>query len=163
MSVRPGIIYPCWLDRRPFPYCLSIGGGTCRPEVLFSVAFIWGIHPAIVKIGLVSLPFVAYNALRLLLAAPSPGGGVPPAAWLSVAYSGILGICVGNFLWVWGVGKIGSARTSLFGNISPVFAVASGYLLLGEEFGLLQLVGAVVIFWGVYRARSAPGKAAEGQ
>lgn len=89
-------------------------------------------------------------------------GEVPPAAWLSVAYSGVMGVCVGNFLWVWGVGRIGSARTSLFGNISPVFAVASGYLLLGEEFGLLQLAGAVVIFWGVYRARTASGKA-EGQ
>lgn len=89
-------------------------------------------------------------------------GSVPPAAWLSVAYSGVMGICVGNFLWVWGVGKIGSARTSLFGNISPVFAVVAGYLLLGEEFGLLQLAGAIVIFWGVYRARSA-SKAAERQ
>lgn len=90
-------------------------------------------------------------------------GAVPPVAWLSVAYSGVMGVCVGNFLWVWGVGKIGSARTSLFGNISPVFAVVSGYLLLGEEFGLLQLIGAIVIFWGVYRARSASAKAAEGQ
>jgi O-acetylserine/cysteine efflux transporter len=90
-------------------------------------------------------------------------GGVPPAAWLSVAYSGVFAICAGNFLWVWGVGRIGSARTALFGNISPVFAVASGYLLLGEEFGLLQLAGAVVIFWGVYRARSAPAKAADRQ
>jgi len=86
-------------------------------------------------------------------------GEVPPAAWLSVAYSGVVAMCVGNLLWVWGVGRIGSARTSLFNNVSPVFAVASGYLLLGEEFGLLQLAGAVVIFWGVYRARTASGKA----
>ncbi len=78
---------------------------------------------------------------------------VTPVAWLSVAYSGVFAICAGNFLWVWGVGKLGSARASLYNNFSPIFAVASGYLLLGEEFGLLQLAGAAVIFWGVYRAR----------
>ncbi len=91
---------------------------------------------------------------------------VTPAAWLSIAYSGVIAICAGNFLWVWGVGKLGSARTSLYNNISPVFAVASGYLLLGEEFGLLQAAGAAVIFWGVYRARPktpAPAGAAERQ
>jgi drug/metabolite transporter (DMT)-like permease len=85
---------------------------------------------------------------------------VTPAAWLSVVYSGVFAICAGNFLWVWGVGKIGGARASLYNNISPVFAVVSGYLLLGEGFGLLQLAGAAVIFWGVYRARpKAPAPA----
>ncbi len=90
--------------------------------------------------------------------------GVPLEAWLSLAYSGVFAICVGNFLWVWGVGRIGSARTSLFNNISPVFAVASGYYLLGEEFGLMQLAGAAVIFWGLYYARpkpAAPARAAQ--
>ncbi|MDT8902832.1 DMT family transporter [Selenomonadales bacterium 4137-cl] len=94
-------------------------------------------------------------------------GGVPVAAWLSVAYSGVFAMCVGNFLWVWGVGRIGSARTSLFNNFAPVFAVVSGYYLLGEAFGLMQMAGAAVIFWGLYYARpkqaglpAAPARAA---
>jgi drug/metabolite transporter (DMT)-like permease len=75
-------------------------------------------------------------------------------AWLSVIYSGLFPLCVGNFLWLWGVGKIGSARTSLYNNLSPVFAIVAGYLLLGETFGLLQSAGAAVIFWGLYLTRS---------
>lgn len=99
-------------------------------------------------------------ALFTLIALPDLAaigwGGVPREAWLSVAYSGVFAMCVGNFLWVWGVGRIGSARTSLFNNFSPVFAVVAGYYLLGEEFGLLQMAGAAVIFWGLYFARPKP-------
>ena len=78
---------------------------------------------------------------------------VPLIAWFSVLYSGIFAICVGNFLWIWAIGKIGSTRTALYNNISPIFAVATGYVFLGEGFGWLQLFGALVIFSGMYLTR----------
>jgi O-acetylserine/cysteine efflux transporter len=285
--------------------------------MLFFVSFVWGLHPAVMKIGLVSLPFVAYNALRMLLAAPvlwlvvfatgryrplaredvkavllislagffafqmlfvsgverttagnasligcllpvavavinrvwrieplsrATAAGIAASlagvalivagsgkevslagrnllgallllgsqfcygyytvfsrplldryspyqvtAWV-VTVSAVLFACIalpdflaiswarcrrrvaergvfgggghvrGQFAVGWGVGRIGSARTSLFNNVSPVFAVASGYLLLGEEFGLLQLAGAVVIFWGYTAPAPLPAR-----
>jgi drug/metabolite transporter (DMT)-like permease len=75
-------------------------------------------------------------------------------AWLSTLYSGVFALCFANFLWIWGVGIIGSAKAALYNNLPPVFAVAAGYLLLGESFGLLQLAGAAIIFGGLYLTRT---------
>ena len=85
---------------------------------------------------------------------------VPLIAWFSILYSGIFAICVGNFLWIWAIGKIGSTRTAIYNNISPIFAVATGYVFLGEGFGWLQLFGALVIFLGMYLTRQKGRKVA---
>lgn len=87
---------------------------------------------------------------------------VPLIAWFSVLYSGVFAICMGNFLWMWAIGKIGSTRTALYNNLSPIFAVATGYIFLGEGFGWLQFFGAVVIFWGMYLTRQK-GRTLEGK
>jgi drug/metabolite transporter (DMT)-like permease len=101
----------------------------------------------------VTLSAALFTLMALPDLAAADWGATPREAWLSVAFSGVFAMCVGNFLWVWGVGKIGSARTSLYNNFSPVFAVAAGYWLLGEDFGPLQAAGAAVIFWGLWFAR----------
>lgn len=81
-------------------------------------------------------------------------GDVPAAAWSSILFSGILALCVCNFLWIWGTVVIGTSRVAIFNNVSPVFAVITGYFLLGETFGLLQVAGAMCVFAGVYITRN---------
>lgn len=78
---------------------------------------------------------------------------VPAIAWGSVLFSGVLGLCVCNFLWIWGSGILGTSRVSIFNNISPVFTVISAYFILGESFGILQSLGAACVFIGVYITR----------
>jgi drug/metabolite transporter (DMT)-like permease len=78
---------------------------------------------------------------------------LPASAWGSVAFSGVFGLCLGNFLWIWGAGAIGAARASVFNNLTPLFAVVTAYFLLGETFGALQTVGAAFVFGGVYVTR----------
>lgn len=78
---------------------------------------------------------------------------VPLAGWASIVFSGLFPLGIGNFLWIWGLGKVGSTKASLYNNLSPVFAVAAGYLMLGETFGWLQFAGAIVIFAGLYMTR----------
>jgi len=79
---------------------------------------------------------------------------VPAIAWASIFFSGILGLCIGNFLWIWGSGIIGTSRVAIFNNLSPVFAVITAYFLLGETFGPLQAAGAACVFAGVYITRN---------
>lgn len=74
---------------------------------------------------------------------------VPTQGWLSVSYSGILAMCITNFLWVWALGKIGSTKTSLYNNLTPIFGVVLGCIFLGETFGIVQLLGAVIVFLGL--------------
>ena len=75
---------------------------------------------------------------------------VPWPGWVSIFYSGLFPLCLGNCLWIWGTGILGSTKASLYNNLPPVFAVAIGYLFLGESFGWLQFTGAVIIFAGLY-------------
>ena len=63
-------------------------------------------------------------------------------------------MCLCNFLWIWGTGIIGTSRVAIFNNLSPVFAVITAYLLLGETFGIVQTVGAAGVFAGVYITRN---------
>lgn len=78
---------------------------------------------------------------------------IPAIAWGCLLFSGILGLCLCNFLWIWGTGILGTARVAIFNNICPVFAVLAGHLVLGEPFGPLQCLGALCIFIGVYVTR----------
>lgn len=79
---------------------------------------------------------------------------VPLIGWASVIFSGLFPLCIGNFLWIWGLGKIGSTKAAVYNNLSPVFAVLTGYWLLGESFGALQSIGAIIIFAGLYLTRT---------
>ena len=79
---------------------------------------------------------------------------VPAVAWGSVLFSGILALCVCNFLWIWGTGILGTSRVAIFNNISPIFAVVTAYFLLDETFGFLQTIGAAAVFAGVYITRN---------
>lgn len=81
--------------------------------------------------------------------------------WASVIYSGVFPLCLANCLWIWGTAKAGSTTASLYNNLAPVFAVGAGYLFLGETFGWLQLVGAVIILAGLYVTKNRNAKTAQ--
>lgn len=85
---------------------------------------------------------------------------IPPVAWFSVLFSGVLALCLCNFLWIWGNGVIGTSRAAIFNNLSPVFAVLTGYFLLGETFGSSQYLGAILVFSGVHLTRNRQGVSA---
>lgn len=74
---------------------------------------------------------------------------LPSSAWFSILYSGIFALAVGNCIWVWAVKKIGSTKTAVFNNLTPVFAIVTGCIFLQETFGLSQLAGAFVILIGL--------------
>lgn len=104
--------------------------------------------------------FAITTVLFVLVSLPSivatDWSSVASPAWTGAIYSGVFPLSIGNFLWVWGVGIVGSAKASLFNNLSPVFAILIGYLLLGEAFGLTQAVGAGIIYLGLHIGRKQP-------
>lgn len=69
---------------------------------------------------------------------------------LSILYVGIAAMYLGNYIWMLGIKKAGSNRVAVYNNLTPVFSVIFAALLLGEEFTLIQLAGAIVIFSGLY-------------
>ena len=78
---------------------------------------------------------------------------VRPVAWAGLAFSAIFAIAVAYMIWSYGVRKIGSTRTAIYSNITPIVALLVAWPALGESPTFGQLAGAVVIFAGVYLVR----------
>ncbi len=94
----------------------------------------------------------------LLVCAPSllrqDWSRVRPVAWAGVVYSGLFAIALAYLIWSYGVRRIGSTRTAIYSNITPIVALLVAWLALGESPTLGQLAGAVVIFAGIYLVRN---------
>ncbi len=78
---------------------------------------------------------------------------VPAASWLALAGSGFFAIALGYVIWYTSIKVVGSARTAVYNNITPVLAILFASLFLGERINAGQIVGAAVILAGVYLTR----------
>jgi drug/metabolite transporter (DMT)-like permease len=91
------------------------------------------------------------------LAAIHPGGfDVGPLdglAWGAAAYSALCSSAFGFAAWGWGVSHVGANRVLIYQYLVTLTGVTTGIVLLGEDFGLGQIIGAAVILCGVYLAR----------
>jgi drug/metabolite transporter (DMT)-like permease len=91
------------------------------------------------------------------LAALVPGGfDVGPLdglTWGAAAYSTLCSSAFGFAAWGWGVSHVGANRVLIYQYLVTLTGVTTGIVLLGEDFGPGQLIGAAVIICGVYLAR----------
>ena len=74
--------------------------------------------------------------------------------WGAIAYSGLVAIFLCFVIWYQSVQKVGSAKTGVYGNLTPVFAILFAGLVLGERLSGFQAVGAALTLFGVYLTRS---------
>jgi len=73
-----------------------------------------------------------------------------PAQWAGLAYLGALGTCAAFVWYSDGIRMLGAAKTIVFTNLVPVFAVLAGVLLLGEPVSLPMVVGGLLVVGGVW-------------
>lgn len=84
------------------------------------------------------------------LAWPQLGAGAQAAKpWLAVAFMGIFSTGIAFLWYADGILRIGPARTAVFTNLVPVFAVLSAWLFLGEVPGPSLMIGGAVTLAGV--------------
>jgi drug/metabolite transporter (DMT)-like permease len=74
--------------------------------------------------------------------------------WVSVFYSALLALVFGYSAWYYGVEKIGSTRTSVYSNLTPVAGLLVGMIFLKERLSLLQWIGAAIVFCGLMLNRT---------
>jgi drug/metabolite transporter (DMT)-like permease len=77
-----------------------------------------------------------------------------PLTWVVTFLSGVFALVVGNILWSYGIRHIGSTNASVYGNLTPVFGVLAGIIVLGESLNLLQSMGAIIVMSGVILVNS---------
>ena len=97
--------------------------------------------------GLAAFPLSIFDFGRLDVAA------LDGSVWFAAAYSCLLSSAFGFAAWGWGVSYVGANRVLVYQYLVALIGVSAGILLLGEGFGLRQVIGAAVILGGVYLAR----------
>jgi drug/metabolite transporter (DMT)-like permease len=81
-------------------------------------------------------------------------GTIKPEAWLALGYAAVLSLVVAYLLWNRSVKAVGGTRTAIYMCVTPLFAVAGAWLLLGERPHPLQGLGAILIVAGVLLTRA---------
>ena len=144
---------------------------------IFGAVLSWAAYTLIGKRVLVDLsPLAATTyasicgtAMLAVVTALAGDLALPPPqwqAWAAFAFLGVLGTGVA-FVWFYdGVRRLGPARSAVFVNLVPVFAIAFGVLMLGEEVDASMLLGGAIVIAGVWLlnrpARNVPAPIAAG-
>lgn len=132
------------------------------------MSLIWGVNYSVVKYGTGVLPPLAYNALRITLAAAAlvaiaaVKGGPPPARRdiLSLLGLGMLGNGVYQVLFIEGVARTRAGEAALVVGASPALMAIFGRVLGVERITRTGAVGIVLSMFGV--ALIVLGRAATG-
>jgi drug/metabolite transporter (DMT)-like permease len=75
------------------------------------------------------------------------------ASWGLMLWSAVFALCIAYVIWYTGVQRIGSSRTSIYSNLTPVFAMLVAMLWIGEPVVRSQVIGAVAIIGGIFVTR----------
>jgi drug/metabolite transporter (DMT)-like permease len=81
-------------------------------------------------------------------------GQISLTAWGILSFSGIFALAVSYVVWYSSVKRIGNSKTVIYGNVVPIFTVIFAYIFIAERIGFWQVVGALIIMFGVYLTRS---------
>lgn len=131
---------------------LSMFGAVCAwaAYTLLGRRLLQGLSPLLATLwasiwGMLFLMVVAVPELPTLQAAWSTA-----EVWFSLAFLGLLGTALA-FVWYYeGLRQLGAARTVVFNNLVPVFAVLISWLVLNEPLNLSLIIGGVMAIAGVF-------------
>jgi drug/metabolite transporter (DMT)-like permease len=103
--------------------------------------------------------FLSGTPVLLLMAVPSfvsqDWRRIGAMGWLGVAFSGIVAIGLAYLAWNTGLGTVGSTRTVVYSNLTPVVAAALAWGTLGERWSVPQVCGAAAVLTGIVLTRTA--------
>ena len=78
----------------------------------------------------------------------------------SIAYLGIGASVISFLCWNAAIARIGSVRTSLFGNLIPIISTLEAVWLLGEEITYVHAIAGALVIAGLFLANIQPKKPA---
>jgi len=141
-------------------------GGTSLPgdALILAAAVCWGSY-TMLSLGLLRryspLAVAAYPmVLGGLAAFPLAAfdldvdvASLDGTVWFAALYSTLCSSAFGFAAWQRGVSRVGANRVLVYQYLVAITGVTAGVILLGESFGLQQILGAAVVLAGVYLAR----------
>lgn len=82
-----------------------------------------------------------------------PWQSVNAAGWTAFGWTVVAPVYVAWTLWNWTIGRMGVARASLFMYLVPVVGGVTSWILFGEGFGPLKIIGAAFVLAGLAVAK----------
>jgi drug/metabolite transporter (DMT)-like permease len=145
-----------------FPF----GGSSLRGDLLIlGGTLCWSLYTLLVRpmtrryssVSVTSVTTTIGTVPLVLVGVPHatsiPWTGIPLVAWAALVFSGVFAIGVAYLFWNYGVSKLGSARTSIYSNLSLPAALLTAWLWLHETLTPMQWWGTVLAMGGVILAR----------
>ncbi|MDP4158736.1 MAG: DMT family transporter [Bacillota bacterium] len=146
---------------------LAIGLDVLRGDLIALLASgIWGLYPVLAKRMLSkysALKTITYSSLfgTIFLLAVGLNGvlrlswsEIPFSAWGSELFSVVLVTAYGLVVWYHAISRIGANRVMAYMYAVPAVAVIAASIILKEEIHFMQIIGAMVIFWGISMIRN---------
>jgi drug/metabolite transporter (DMT)-like permease len=145
---------------------VTIGGSSLKGDLLMVAAmccwsaYTLGARPLMTRHSPVAVTGISM-AVGTLFYVPAVAGHVAalqwrtvsPVTWVALVYSAVFSLSVSYTIWYAGVREIGSARTSVYSNLVPVFAMATAIVFIGEPVSLRKMAGAAAVLVGVALTR----------
>lgn len=152
------------------PGATMVGNALAAGAMLCWAVYTVGARPMLVTRS--ALTVTGYSmAIGSLLYVPIAWTGlralrwteVPVGAWAALVLSAILALFVAYMIWYTAVQTIGSARTSMYSNVTPLAAMAVAAIWLGEPITVRKLAGALAVIGGlaVTKLERQPGGSVE--
>jgi drug/metabolite transporter (DMT)-like permease len=135
---------------------LELGAMVCAAGYFIVLRHLTSRYDPWLVTGVMSLSGLIFFLPGALLAGPSTWLHASPQAWLAVVYLGAFVTLGAIGLYNLAASKMPAARAAISINLVPFAAVASSWLLLGEQLTLLQVAGGLVIVGGVFLGESKP-------
>lgn len=135
--------------------------------LILGATFCWSVYSVLTapllkqfsSLSLTALSTVFGTIPLVIISLPAlvaqPWASVSPSGWSGLLYSAIFAIVIAYIIWNVGVQRIGGARTAIYNNLTPVIATLAAALFLNEPLTILKIAGAIIIFIGLYLARTA--------
>jgi drug/metabolite transporter (DMT)-like permease len=142
----------------------SVAAGTLAGDLfMFGACLAWvaynmlsrDLHHHVSDLAITAWQAIVGTAALVLLALTERRFWVPLTVpvILHLVFLAVLSSAVGNFLYVYGLSRLGPSVVAPFLNLVPVVSAIGGVALLGERLDAWQIAGGVVIIAGVVLVR----------
>ncbi len=129
---------------------------------ILAAAISWSFMSSLIKKWLPDVPailslssVISIVAPLLLLTQIAAGGGIslpaaPPAAWIIISASGIIGVGLGQSLFYSALPVLGLSLSASLDLIIPLLTGIGSFFVFGELLSVIQIAGGIVLLSGSY-------------
>jgi drug/metabolite transporter (DMT)-like permease len=98
---------------------------------------------------------IVYLAFAIVPMLRTNWAAISTISWVLMSASALLALAFSYIVWYTAVQKIGSARTAIYSNLTPIVAMIVAAIWLGEQITRTQMIGAGLILSGIALTRMA--------